>query len=152
VTAGKLRDFAAALDGLNARWRKIPPVRLEWYKPPRRNTFPLLRYAVNPDKSMILKVMVTPTMRGNYRPISVALFQTDGRFMFDTSFAVADADKAIEWLRRLLTEKSVVAVSQIDGQWAGSYCGPPNGHRPDPRTDSTFTRSWLGKYDSPVNA
>ncbi len=136
------------LDGLNARWRKTPPARVEWYKPPLRRTLPLLRYAVNPGKTMILKVMILPADSQWPAVISVALFQIDGRFMFDTSFALDDAGRAMVWLRRLLTEKSVVEVAEKNGQWAASYCGRPKRHLPGLRIYPAFKRSWFGKYDT----
>jgi hypothetical protein len=64
--------------------------------------------------------------------------------MSDTSFALDDADKATRWLRHLFTEKSVVDVLEKNGRWVGSYCGPPGGLKMVP----TFTRSWLGSYDT----
>jgi hypothetical protein len=148
MTSRKIKRFAGMLDGLEVRWRKTPPVRVQWYKPPRRNTLPLLRYSVNPGKTMILKVMVTAPEPDDHCPISVALFQHDGRFMFDASFSVDDAEVAIDWLRRLFAEKSVVEVAEKHGQWAGSYCGRPKGHLPGIKLDPAFTRSWLGTYDT----
>jgi hypothetical protein len=148
MTNRKISDFALALERLDTRWRKTPPVRIEWYKPPRRSTLPLLRYSVNPGKTMILKVMVLPGGSELDVSISVALFQIDGRFMFDTSFGIDDGEKATAWLVRLFTDKSVVEVAQKNGQWAGSTCGRPNGHVLQPKMDSAFTRSWLGKHDT----
>ncbi len=148
MTARKIRDFTAALEGLDARWRKTPPVRVEWYEPRRRNTLPLSRYSVNPGKTMIVKVTVAPSDADNDRPISIALFQIDGRFMFDTSFGIDDAEKAVGWLRRLFTEKSVVEVAEKNGKWAGSYCGRPKGRLPGLKMAAAITRSWLGTHDT----
>lgn len=86
TTDRTITDLATALDHLGVRWRRTPPVRVEWYKPPLRRTLPLLRYAVNPGKTMIAKVMVLPPAIETPASISVALFQIDGIFMFDTSF------------------------------------------------------------------
>jgi hypothetical protein len=149
MTNRKISDFASALEHLDTHWRKTPPVRIEWYKPPRRKTLPLLRYSVNPGKTMILKVMISPPDPENHRPISVALFRIDGRFMFDTSFGLDDAEKATIWLRRLFTDKSVVGVAEKNGEWAGSTCGRPNGYLPGLKMPPSFTRSWLGKHDTP---
>ena len=93
--------------------------------------------------------MVVPADSEGPAFISVALFQSDGRFMFDTRFDFDDAEKVTTWLRRLFTEKSVVEVAQKNGQWAGSYCGRPKRHLPGLRMYPAFTRSWLGKYDAP---
>jgi len=119
MTHRQVSDFAVALDALGTRWRKTPPARIEWYRPPRRSTLPALRYSVNPAKTMILKVMISPLNPENHRPISVALFQIDGRFMFDKSFSLDDTGKAMTWLRRLLTDKSVVGVEEKNGRWQG---------------------------------
>jgi len=149
MTTRKISDFATMLDGLDARWRKTPPVRIEWYKPPLRRTLPLLRYAVNPAKTMIVKVMILPADSEGPAIIAVAVFQIDGRFMFDTRFDFGDAEKATTWLQRLFSEKSVVEVAEKNGQWAGSYCGRPKGHLSGLTMDPAFTRSWLGTYDAP---
>jgi hypothetical protein len=148
MTDRNIRAFGAALDHLDTRWRKTPPVRVAWYKPPPRSTLPLLRYAVNPRKTMILKVMICPPELEDPCPISVALFGIDGRFMYDTSFALDEVEKATAWLRRLFAEKSVVEVAEQNGKWAGAYCGKPNGHLPGLRAVPAFTRSWLGTYDT----
>jgi hypothetical protein len=148
MTNRKISDFASVLEHFDTRWRKTPPVRIEWYKPPRRKTLPLLRYSVNPGKTMILKVMVLTADSEGPALISVALFQIDGRFMFDTTFDLDDAQNAITWLRRLFTEKSVVEVVEKNAEWAGSYCGRPGGHLPGLKMNPTFTRSWLGKHDT----
>ncbi len=145
----KITDFATTLDGLDARWRKTPPVRVEWYKPPLRRTLPLLRYAVNPAKTMILKVMILPADSDWPALISVALFQNDGRFMFDTRFDLEDDKKAAAWLRRLFAERSVVEVAEKNRQWAGSYFGRPKAHLPGLKMVPAYTRSWLGTYDAP---
>ncbi len=124
-------------------------MRVEWYKPPLRRTLPLLRYAVNPARTIILKVMVAPADSEGPAFISVALFEIDGRFMLDTRFDLEDTEKATTWLQRLFTEKSVVEVAEKNGQWAGSYFGRPKGHLPGLKMDPAYTRSWLGKYDAP---
>jgi len=153
MTHRQISDFAVALDELGTRWRKTPPARIEWYRPPRRSTLPVLRYSVNPAKTMILKVMVSQLDPENHRPISVALFQIDGRFMFDTSFSLDDTGKATTWLRRLLTDKSVVGVHEKNGRWAGSACWSFNarlsGPQRAPQRTPSFTRSWLGTHDTP---
>ncbi len=108
---------------------------------------PLLRYAVNPGKTMILKVMVLPTDSEGLAHISFAVFQIDGRFMYDTSVDLDDSQKATTWLRRLFTDKSVIEVAEKNGDWAGSQCRPPNGHLP--AVGYAYARSWLGTYDAP---
>jgi len=149
MTNRKIRDFASALERLDTRWRKTPPVRVEWYKPPRRDTLPLLRYSVNPRKTMILKVMVLPAGSEGPTLISVALFRIDGRFMFDTTFDLDDAEKATAWLQRLFADESVVEVAEKNGEWAGSSCGRRDGSLPGLNVDSAYTRSWLGGHDAP---
>jgi hypothetical protein len=149
MTHRQVSDFAVALDALGTRWRKTPPARIEWYRPPRRSTLPALRYSVNPAKTMILKVMISPLNPENHRPISVALFQIDGRFMFDKSFSLDDTGKAMTWLRRLLTDKSVVGVEEKNGRWAGSACRSFNARLSAPQWTPSFTRSWLGTHDTP---
>ncbi|HEX3548880.1 MAG TPA: hypothetical protein VHT53_00785, partial [Candidatus Elarobacter sp.] len=140
------------LQRLDARWRKTPPVRVDWYKPPPRNTLPLLRYAVNPGKTLILKVVVLRAEADAPEAISVALFDIDGEFMFDTSFRGASkVNKVLAWLRDLFADKTVVDVAENDGQWAGSRYGP-KGAPPLPGFENfapAYSRSWLGKHDSP---
>ena len=147
-TAQDISDFAAALDHLGVRWRKMPPVRVEWYKPPRRNTLPLLRYCVNPGKTMILKVAVCPADSEGPAFISFALFDIGGRFMLDTTFRLLDAKKATAWLRYLFADKSIVEVIEKKGTRVGSYCGRPNGQFLRSDTPPAYTLSWLGKHDS----
>jgi hypothetical protein len=149
MTNRKIRKFSVALERLDTHWRKTPPVRVEWYKPPRRNTLPLLRYSVNPGRTMILKVMVLAADSERPADISVALFRSDGRFMFDTRFDLDRAERAVTWLRRLFADETVVDVAEKNGEWAGSSCGRPHAHLPGLKIDRAYARSWLGKHDAP---
>ncbi len=145
-----VRQFEASLLSLEARWRKTPPVRIDWYKAPRRSTLPLLRYAVNPRKSMILKVVVLPADGDVPEIISVALFDVNGEFMFDSSFHGGNqVENAVVWLRALFADELVVEVAEEDGQWAGSRCAPKNAP-PLPGFETfsaAYARSWLGGHD-----
>jgi hypothetical protein len=84
LTMSRISEFATTLDGLDARWRKTPPVRVKWYKPPLRRTPADPSYAVSPAKTMFLKVMILTADSEGPALISVALFKSTGRFMFDT--------------------------------------------------------------------
>ena len=107
-------------------------MRVEWYKPPRRNTLPLLLYSVNPGKTLILKVMVCPRDDCDAECISFAVFGIDGRFMFDTRFGLEHADKAIDLVQDLLAEKnrdSCVRAGRRMGAVGSAFDRVPTGAR-----------------------
>jgi hypothetical protein len=151
VTQRDVRKFEASLLSLGIRWRKRPPVRLDWYKT-RRSTLPLLRYAVNSRKTMVVKVAVLPADDDVPEIISVAVFQINGDFMYETSFRGANRLKnTMSWLRALFADELVVEVSEEGGRWAGSRCAPKNAP-PLPGFETfmaAYARSWLGGHDTP---
>jgi hypothetical protein len=101
---------------------------------------------------MILKVMVLSPDADGPESISVALFDIEGEFMFDSSIEGANWIKnAIAWLRALFADELVVEVAVEDGSWAGSRCAPKNAP-PLPGFASfsaAYARSWLGRHDKP---
>ena len=77
--------------------------------------------------------------------ITVALYDRDRDFMFDTGFGLSYSSEAIAFIQKILDESYVVTVSETRGSWSGSAAGPPAPTGDD--REASYIRSWKTTYD-----
>jgi hypothetical protein len=76
--------------------------------------------------------------------ITVALYNGEDEWMFDTGFGRSHHAAALSLVGQILDETVFVRVCEKDGVWCGSSVVEPSSERPPP---GSYARSWCGTHD-----